>query len=29
MLQRVYYTNDDLDQIMADGRQEMIRIACN
>jgi len=28
MLQRVYYTNDDLDQIIADGRQEMIRIAC-
>ena len=28
MLQRVYYTNDDLDQVMADGRQQMIAIAC-
>jgi multiple sugar transport system substrate-binding protein len=29
MLQRVYYTNDDLDQVIADGRQQMIAIACN
>jgi multiple sugar transport system substrate-binding protein len=29
MLQRVYYTNDDINQIIADARQEMIRIACN
>jgi multiple sugar transport system substrate-binding protein len=29
MLQRVYYTNDDLDQVIADARQDMIRIACN
>jgi len=29
MLQRVYYSNDDLEQIMAEARQEMIRIACN
>jgi multiple sugar transport system substrate-binding protein len=29
MLQRVYYTNDDLDQVIADSRQEMIRIACS
>ena len=29
MLQRVYYTNDDLDQIIADTRSQMIAIACN
>jgi multiple sugar transport system substrate-binding protein len=29
MLQRVYYTNDDLDQVIADGKQQMIRIACS
>lgn len=29
MLQRVYYTNDDLDQVIADTRSQMIAIACN
>jgi multiple sugar transport system substrate-binding protein len=29
MLQRVYYSNDDIELIIADARQEMIRIACN
>ena len=29
MLQRVYYTNDDLDQVIADARQQMIAIACS
>jgi multiple sugar transport system substrate-binding protein len=28
MLQRVYYTNDDLDQVIADAQQQMIAIAC-
>ena len=28
MLQRVYYTNDDLDQVIADARSQMIAIAC-
>jgi multiple sugar transport system substrate-binding protein len=28
MLQRVYYTNDDLDQVIADAKQQMKDIAC-
>ena len=29
MLQRVYYTDEDLDTIIADTRSQMIQIACN
>jgi multiple sugar transport system substrate-binding protein len=29
MLQRVYYTNDNLENILAEARSEMIRIACS
>jgi multiple sugar transport system substrate-binding protein len=28
MLQRVYYTNDDLDQVISDAKQQMKDIAC-
>jgi hypothetical protein len=28
MLQRVYYTDDDIDQIINDTKEEMKRISC-